>query len=317
MDARGSQSAVEELKRHPIEVVSRRTGLSKDVLRAWERRYSAVVPARTETGRRLYSDDDVRRLTRLRSATEGGRPISQVAGLTDEELGAIEIEDHLQEPAAPLALGDPCAGPLREAREAIAALDTRRLERVIRRAMVALAPRELIEGLISPLMQDVGDRWQREGLSVANEHAATAVIRMLLSEAVSVLGDEQTGAAHLLVGTPASERHDIGALLCAATAAAIGCRVTYVGADVPAEDIARAVRQSSADVVAMSVVHPDDPALVLEELRVLRDGLPADIPIIVGGAEATKHTEAIEALGLRFMNDLGALRTLLNEFGAA
>src|SRR6478672_11751863 len=83
--------------RHPIGVVSRRTGLKQDLIRAWERRYCAVEPGRSETRRRFYSDDDIERLLLLRRVVSAGRAISQVAGLANEELQAL-IES---EPAPP------------------------------------------------------------------------------------------------------------------------------------------------------------------------------------------------------------------------
>ena len=79
--------------RHPIKVVARRTGLTPDVLRVWEKRYSAVTPTRVSTGRRLYSDQDVERLLLLRRATLVGRRIGQVAALPTDELETLVDED--------------------------------------------------------------------------------------------------------------------------------------------------------------------------------------------------------------------------------
>src|SRR5215212_406517 len=83
--------------RHPIGVVARRTGLKQDLIRAWERRYGAVEPGRTDTRRRFYSDADIERLLLLRRVVNTGRAIGQVAGLSNEELQALIDE----EPAAP------------------------------------------------------------------------------------------------------------------------------------------------------------------------------------------------------------------------
>ncbi|MEO9019251.1 MAG: MerR family transcriptional regulator, partial [Gemmatimonadaceae bacterium] len=79
--------------RHPISVVSARTGLSHDILRVWERRYAAVLPSRRTGGQRLYTDSDVERLSILHAATQGGRSISSVAGLSTEALTALVGED--------------------------------------------------------------------------------------------------------------------------------------------------------------------------------------------------------------------------------
>ncbi|UCC49299.1 MAG: MerR family transcriptional regulator, partial [Gemmatimonadota bacterium] len=87
-------------KRHPIRIVARRTGLSRDVLRAWELRHGAVEPERTPAGQRLYSDDDIERLRLIQRSLEAGRRIGQVAGLPTEELARLVGEDERAERSA-------------------------------------------------------------------------------------------------------------------------------------------------------------------------------------------------------------------------
>ena len=87
-------------KRHPIQVAARRSGLSQDTLRAWEKRYGVVEPARSGGRQRLYSDQDVERLRLLRSAVEEGRRISEVANLSAKELTALVLEDRAETPVA-------------------------------------------------------------------------------------------------------------------------------------------------------------------------------------------------------------------------
>ena len=91
--------------KHPIQVVARRTGLTADLLRVWEKRYEAVSPGRSATSRRLYSDADVHRLLLLRRATLGGRRIGQVAGLSTEELEVLVATDEAAAAAAPRVPG--------------------------------------------------------------------------------------------------------------------------------------------------------------------------------------------------------------------
>src|SRR5215218_7868055 len=117
--------------RHPIGVVARRTGLKPDLIRAWERRYGAVEPGRTETRRRFYSDDDVERLLLLRRVVSTGRGISQVAGLSNEELAESFLVRCLA---------------------AAQGLDVRELEIQLDRASVAFSRTTLLEKLLVPLM---------------------------------------------------------------------------------------------------------------------------------------------------------------------
>ena len=81
--------------KHPIQIVARRTGLSVDVIRAWERRYNAVTPTRTETGRRLYSNNDVKKLTLLSRAISAGRRIGDVASLSINDLMQVIDSDEV------------------------------------------------------------------------------------------------------------------------------------------------------------------------------------------------------------------------------
>ena len=82
-----------ERKRHPIRVVARRTGLSPELLRVWEKRYGAVEPGRTKTGRRVYSDKDIERLSLIRKVTLSGRRVGEVSALPIEALEALSHED--------------------------------------------------------------------------------------------------------------------------------------------------------------------------------------------------------------------------------
>jgi len=121
---------------HPIAVVAERTGLSRDVLRVWERRYSAVEPTRTPGGQRLYSDADVARFRLLAAATKHGRSISMVAGHSTAELERLVAEDEAARPAAaPVSLADAHAERVLLALEHTRALDGTSLDRVMRRAI--------------------------------------------------------------------------------------------------------------------------------------------------------------------------------------
>ena len=176
-----------------------------------------------------------------------------------------------------------------------------------------LSPSEVLEGVLSPLMNEVGDMWADGRLSVAHEHAATAVLRLTLSEAVEKMDTERPGAPRILVATPSGQRHDLGALLVAATAASSGCHVSYLGPDLPAMDIAIAARAGAVDLVALSIVHPADDPAIAGELESLRRELPTEIPLLVGGRASSSYRSAADRLDVHWMDDLGELRNYLSE----
>ncbi len=303
-------------KRHPIQVVARRTGLTADVLRAWEKRYGVVEPGRSEGGRRLYSDDDIRRLRLLRRASESGRRISQVAGLTTGQLAALVEEDDREQVAAgpgSIAEAAEAAAPyLQASLDAVDRLDARELEAALNRALLTLSSSTMIEGVVAPLMRQLGDLWSHGKLRSAHEHLASAVVVRVLGKLIEAA--QPSGVAPLLVvATPARQVHEFGALFVAATAASEGWWVTYLGADLPAADIAAAARQAEATAVAVSLVPPLDERLVTEELRSLRRELPAVTPIIVGGPGADSLKPVLEEIAAIQLSTMDELRAKLAE----
>ena len=307
----------ENEKRHPIQVVADRTGLTKDLLRAWERRYGVVEPGRTDTGRRRYSDRDIEKLRRLKLVTDAGRTIGQVAQLTSRELEDLAAEDAVHRSGQ---FGQPSADHeessaihYREAMAAILQLDGARLRKILQRAMLLLSPAEVIDGIVAPLLEEMGNLWAEGRLSVAHEHAATSVLRATINGAIDTMEIGRPDSLHVLVATPAGQRHDLGAVLVAATATAAGCRVTYLGADLPVVDIADAALRQAADIVALSIIHPaDDPDLPADLAR-LRQLLPSEIPIVAGGRASESYRGKTESSGIRWMRDLGELRELFGE----
>ncbi len=301
--------------RHPIQVVAKRTGLTPDVLRAWERRYRAVVPTRSESRRRLYSDADIARLTLLRQSTEAGRSIGQLAALPDAQLRQLVAEDLRATVGQPPSdNGDAAAAAaepfLEEALSTVRALDGGALQSTLNRASLVVSPGDLIERVVVPLMRHVGELWYRGELSVAHEHLATAVVRGMLSDLALTRSPLREGPT-VVVATPANQMHELGALVVAATAAGTGWQVTYLGANVPAQDIAATVDRTAASAVALSVTHPiDDPALG-NELRDLRAQVGPHVALLAGGAAALSYGKTLKEIGALVLGDMPSLRAVL------
>ncbi|HEX8695921.1 MAG TPA: MerR family transcriptional regulator [Longimicrobium sp.] len=316
-----SRDDVEREPRHPIRVVSERTGLSPDVLRAWEKRYGAVAPPRREgMGQRLYSDADVERLRLLRRVTQAGRPIGQVAGLGDDELLRLAREDEEQRAllaASPAARRDgrAAAAYVSRALDEARALDGPGLEGVLRRALVAMGAESFIDEVAVAFLRAVGAGWEEGRLGVAHEHLASAALTGVLAMVTDTA--EANGAGRVVVATPARQRHELGALLAAATAATAGWRVTYLGADLPAEEIARAAAQTDARAVALSVVYPADGAALGDEMRRLRRALPPGTAVIAGGEGARRLGPLLHETAITFLPTLPEFRRALEQMGSA
>jgi DNA-binding transcriptional MerR regulator/methylmalonyl-CoA mutase cobalamin-binding subunit len=315
-------------QRHPMRVVTRRTGLSPDLLRAWERRYDVVTPSRTEGGRRLYSDTDIERLRLLYRATLAGRSIGLVAELPTEALTALVRQDAAADATAeaqhasrgvqprdgdaPMAAADYRADAMR----AIERLDATALEATLRRATIALSSIALLDGLLVPLLEDVGAHWREGTLRPVHEHLASMMVRRALDGVVES-ASPPLATASVVVATPSGQLHELGALLVAASAATEGWRVTYLGPDLPAEDIAECAVRTRARAVALSVVYPTGDPTVGDELRRLRAALPKRTALLVGGAAAPSYSAALTAIGAVQLDDLTGLRVALRKLRRA
>src|SRR5688500_12071065 len=279
---------------HPIQVVARRTGLSIDVIRAWERRYRLVEPVRTESGRRLYTDADVERLQLLARATLTGRTIGQVAALPSATLVALldDAESARGVPeashAAPgRAAASPAAtvDPLGTAREAVARVDGVALDAALRRAAVALPAEGFLDDIVVPLWTRVTEATRAGTMRPPHQHLALTTLRRTLHRLAEV-AMTPLAAPDLVVTTPTGQPQELGALLVAAAAGAEGWRVTYVGPGLSADEIAETASYAGARAVAVSLGAAAPDRAIPRDLRRLRALLPRGVPILVEGAAA-------------------------------
>lgn len=303
---------------HSVRVVARRTGLTPDLLRAWEKRYRVVEPMRTAGGQRNYTDADIERLRLLVRATAGGRQIGQVAHLGKAELEELTAGDvRLAPESAATEAVDPAVSQyLDGALTAAEHFDATALEAGLRTAALRLPSDQVLDSVFGPLLLAIGTRWQAGELPPANGHLATSIIRRVLTWMTDFPSVREDAPA-IVVGTPALQMHDLGAMLAATAAAGSGWRVTFLGASLPALELARAARLAEADTVALSIVHPVDDARVASELRELRMILPAHTALLVGGAGAIAYANVLNEIGAERLDSIAALRNWLRERGAA
>jgi methanogenic corrinoid protein MtbC1 len=268
----------------------------------WEKRYGVVRPDRTDTNRRLYSEEEVQRLALLHSATQAGHNIGQLANLPNESLAELAkgIPSSETETAEP-KIADLIKSSMATVRE----LNTHAFEEVLGRGAVALGQHGLLEKVIGPLAQEIGDLWRNGTITAAHEHFASAVIRNFLvcNYKPFAYSKDMPG---LIVATPAGQLHELGAVIVAAAANDLGWRVVYLGTSLPAAEIAGAALQHQARAVALSIVYPeDDPSLDLE-LKTLRRFLPST-QLLAGGRASAAYASTLKAIGAILPEDLNAI----------
>lgn len=289
--------------RHPIRVVAQRTGLTPATIRAWERRYDAVTPARSEGGQRLYSDWDLDRLDTLRRLTEAGRSISFVVDLPQDEALQLLVEDRVAAATGPASgEGAAPADRVEEALASIRGFDADGLDRVLWRTVLSFGGPVFLDEVVGPLLRRVGEGWAEGDLSPAQEHLATEVVDEVLDRLVSATKPESEAA--MVVATLPGERHGLGARLASTAAALKGWRVVYLGADLPVSEIAVAARGVGALAVAVSVVLTDDLDASLDAIARLRAELDASVALLVGGGGAQAFDRASMPRGVRVHHDL-------------
>jgi len=327
-------------KRHPIRVVARRTGLSPELVRIWEKRYGIVAPVRTPTGRRVYSDQDIERLRLVHRATLAGRRVGEVARLSPAELDALIREDERaalsalpsagrawtpgggvasSEEPAPAAATQPTGVAFElvalfadQSLDAMRNLDAPRLEAILSQALVTLGPTAFVEELASPLLKTVGEQWAAGRIEPYHEHLVSALIRQTVTRLFTWQAADVSVPA-VVVATPAGQRHEIGAILAASTAWTQGWRVIYLGADLPARNIAQATEQARASVVALSIVYPPDDPLLHAELKAMAHHLPKDVRVVAGGGAAGSYAQTLRQIGAEIAPDLKVFRSMLNS----
>jgi len=257
---------------YPLRAASRITGLSAELLRAWERRYRVVVPMRTPGGTRRYRAADLERLRLVKAAVDAGHRISRVAEMSDAELRAA---------ALPESVLPKNQAHIEEILTALERLDTLETQRLLSLQLSALGPVRFARQIAKPLVYEIGERWSRGEISVASEHMATAVLRSMFGAALQPTAATVLGP-RIVFATPPGERHELGLQMAALTAMGAGAQSIYLGADLPIDEIARAVERTRAVGVGLSLVTlaAADGGAALEEMA---GALPASVRVWVGG----------------------------------
>jgi methanogenic corrinoid protein MtbC1 len=269
----------------------------------------------------LYSDRDIEKLLLLGQVTRAGRRIGDVAALSHEELRAMAEEDkraagYVSAPISARPKTRSAKLHLETCLDAIDRLDAVALDSALSAASVDLSVPVLMEQLLMPLMDAIGKRWQDGMLRAAHEHLATALVRSFIG-ALKDVGIPPEGAPEIVISTPSGTRHEIGALMVSVLAAGDGWKVTYLGPDLPAEDIAAAARNRGAKAVALSIVYPMDDPQLGRELKRLGNQLGKDVTLFVGGASAEGYRDVLDEIGARVTVDVSVLRAELQELRAA
>lgn len=302
---------------YTIRYVSQRTGLTPHVIRAWEKRYQAVVPQRSPKNRRLFSEKDVERLQLLKKLAGVGHNISQIARLDSTELMDLAKREVAVVLPTRVNTGDQPHKVdgnhyQKACLSAVSNLDPDGLEHSYDEAAIDLTRPALLKEVIVPLFEEIGHLWQKGSLKIINEHMATSVTRTFL---LNMLRATQISdlAPVIVIATSVGQWHDVGALTVALTAAENGWHPIYYGPNLPAEEIAVGVKQSGARAVAISITHLLDRNPLIDELRKLRRYVGHDLALFTGGRALGDYVRFLEEVDARYITDIDQFREELNS----
>ncbi|WP_300451422.1 MerR family transcriptional regulator [Accumulibacter sp.] len=280
--------------RFNIAAVERDTGLSKDVLRMWERRYGFPVPDRGANGERGYPPDQVERLRLIKRLMDAGHrpgklmatPLAELATLAPRRKG-------IPEPA-----GRPAAGELDELLRLIKQHDVAGYQQAMQQRLARQGLQRFVQDTVAPLTSRVGEDWERGAFEVFEEHLFTELTKRLLRQAVAALPTGPRAPRILLTSAP-DEPHVLGLLMAEAMFALEGAECIPLGTQMPLRDISRAALAHRADIVALSFSTAFPQRQIPALLRPLRAALPEEVALWVGGG------------GIRWVADVPGVKRLL------
>ncbi len=299
----------------PIAAVERDTGLSKDLLRVWERRYGFPDPARDALGDRLYPLAQVQRLRLLKRLLDAGHRPGRVVPLPESALQALaaagargaETVDEAQAPAG--AGSDPC-GPLIEL---LRDGDLGGLRAALQTELSRLGVSAFVCGLVAPLNVAVGEAWSAGHIEVYEEHLYTEIVQALLRQAIAALPAPGAGARpRVLLTTLPGEPHGIGLLMAQAVLTLEGAHCLALGVQTPPSDLLRAVRALRVDLVALSATGCQPARALLAGLAGLRSLLPPEVGLWVGSRVPQLQRRAPE--GVQVLTELAQIANALGDW---
>jgi MerR family transcriptional regulator, light-induced transcriptional regulator len=261
--------------------LSRRAGVSPELLRAWERRYGLLRPTRTPGGLRLYSSEDLRRVQEMQRHLSDGVAAAEAAALASR--AAIELE------SAPLA----AAAVRAELASALHGLDEPAAEAILDRLFAVATVEAALSDVILPYLRELGARWEREEVSVAQEHFASNVLRGRLLGLARGWG-RGVGPIAMLACLP-GEQHELGLLAFGLALRSHGWRICYFGGNTPLETVESTAKQLEPRLIVLSAVTSEPIQASLSHLR----GLAGRYRVALGGAgSADVDTDELGVLTL-------------------
>ena len=295
-----------------IAAVERDTGIGKDTLRVWERRYGFPMPGRDANDERTYPMAQVEKLRVIKRLMDQGHRPGRIVALS------MDVLQHLSRGEAHLKEGQATgAGQVREDLmryiEMLKTQDHEGLRRELLKTLSQHGLQNFVIDVVAPLTTLVGDGWARGDLAVYEEHLYTECAGSLMRQAIVAIPQAASGGEPtVLLTTFPQEAHGLGLLMVESLLTLQGCRCVSLGTQTPVRDIAQAARAHGADVVALSFSVNMNPNHVVDGLMELNSLLPDSVEVWAGGAAPALRRRQIDRVCV--MHDLAAINEAVKQW---
>jgi MerR family transcriptional regulator, light-induced transcriptional regulator len=259
----------------PIASVERETGLSKDTLRVWERRYGFPTPERDANGERLYAQVQVRRLAQIKRLMDRGHRPGKL--MTMDEAALLALDE-----ARSTSWASPDDPQLDAWLHLVKTHDSEALQRAFHRELAKRGMARFVQDIVAPLIARVGEAWSRNELGIFEEHLFSQHLEKLFRTTLANM-TPQTGRPRVLLTTLSGEEHTLGLLMVEALLVVEDAYPVLLGPQTPIDEIVRAAQIKAVDAVCLSFSSAYSPALAAQGLRDLRQMLPAATQLWAGG----------------------------------
>lgn len=260
----------------PIASVERETGLSKDTLRVWERRYGFPNPARDAKGERLYPQAQVQRLVRIKRLMDRGHRPGKLLTLDEPALTALDT-------VLVSATQAPDARQLDTWMQCVETHNTEALQRLFHRELIRRGMSRFVQDIIAPLIVRVGEAWSRNQIGIFEEHLFSQHIEKLFRSALAGFGPDDSGRPRILLTTLSGEEHTLGLLMVEALLTTEDACSILLGPQTPIAEVVRAAAATRADAVCLSFSSAYASTQAVQGLTDLRQALPTRIQLWAGG----------------------------------
>jgi DNA-binding transcriptional MerR regulator/methylmalonyl-CoA mutase cobalamin-binding subunit len=312
------------MKFYSIQAVAEMSGLSTHCIRAWEKRYGAIKPERSDNGRRVYSESELNRLQMLGKLSSLGNSISLIANLPDEDLEKLLLKmSNGKTSSQAFSKAKSLIDPRIYTNNLFMALSSYKLDVLtheLNKASMDLSCRDFALGVVGALFRKVGEYVHEGKMSIAQEHTLSAITKFFIGRRIGQhYTKDHKHKLKIVLATPIGEHHSIGLMLSSLLMAEHSVDFIYLGEDLPEESIAEAARATEADIVLLSIspVYAARNRGINEISMNLRHGLPSKTQIWVGGDITQLRAATIRDARISTFDNLGALDSRLAQLVGA